>query len=102
VLVALEETENAMTSFLNEQLRRRSLVEAAAQANRAVDLARSQYAEGLSDFQAVLDSERTLAGLEDDLAQNDASITRSFVFLSKALGGGFGGTDALRPIARNG
>ncbi len=89
VLVALEEAENAMTAFVREQTRRRSLGEAALQARRAVELAQTEYREGLSDFQAVLDSERALADLEDELAVNDASITTSLVALCKALGGGF-------------
>ena len=89
-----------MSSFVREQLRRRSLGQAATHSRRAVELAQSQYTEGLTDFQAVLDSERTLADLEDDLAQSDAAITRSFVILYKALGGGWGGIDE-RSLARN-
>ena len=90
VLNALEETENAMTGFLREQARRRSLGDAATQARHAVELAQSQYGEGLTDFQAVLDSERVLADLEDDQAQSEIAITRRFVFLYKALGGEWG------------
>jgi outer membrane protein TolC len=100
VLDALEETENAMTAFLREQARRHSLVEGATQARRAVDLARSQYSEGLSDFQAVLDSERVLADLEDDLAQSEIAITRRFIFLYKALGGEWG-KDGPEPVAKS-
>ena len=89
VLTALEEAENAMTAFVREQARRRSLLEAAGQARRAVELAQRQYGEGLSDFQVVLDSERTLADLEDGLAQSDAAVATSLVALYKALGGGW-------------
>ncbi|TAH35527.1 MAG: efflux transporter outer membrane subunit [Planctomycetota bacterium] len=89
VLTALEEAENAMTAFLREQLRRRSLRAASDQARLAVDLSQSQYTEGITDFQAVLDSERALAQLEDDLAQSDAAIATSAVALYKALGGGW-------------
>jgi outer membrane protein TolC len=89
VLLALEEAENAMTAFVREQVRRASLGEAAAQAGRAVELSKTQYREGLSDFQAVLDSERVLADLEDELARSDASISTHLVALYKALGGGF-------------
>ena len=59
---------------MREQARRGSLREAATQARRAVELAQTQYREGLSDFQSVLDSERALAELEDELAQSDAAI----------------------------
>ena len=89
VLTAFEESENAMTSFVQEQARRGSLAEAVQQARLASDLARTQYREGLSDFQVVLDSDRTLAELEDALAETDAAIATSLVTLYKALGGGW-------------
>ena len=89
VLTALEETENAMTAFVREHARRYSLAQASGQARLAVELAGTQYREGLTDFQAVLDSERALADLEDELARSDAAITTSVVVLYKALGGGW-------------
>jgi NodT family efflux transporter outer membrane factor (OMF) lipoprotein len=89
VLTALEESENAMTGFVREQSRRNSLLSAATQSRRAVELARAQYEQGLTDFQAVLDSERGLALLEDELASSDAAITTNLIALYKALGGGF-------------
>jgi NodT family efflux transporter outer membrane factor (OMF) lipoprotein len=89
VLGALEETENALASFVREQSRRASLAEAATHARRSVELARTQYTEGLTDFQAVLDSQRALADLEDTLAQSSAAITQHLVRLYKSLGGGW-------------
>jgi len=91
VLVALEETENAMTAFGREQARRGSLLLAAAEARRAVDFARTQYREGLTDFQTVVDTERTVAALEDEVAQSEAAIATSTVAVYKALGGGWEG-----------
>lgn len=38
----------------------------------AVELARHEYTQGTADFQVVLDSERAVAQLEDELAQTDA------------------------------
>jgi outer membrane protein TolC len=89
VLIALEETENGMTAYAREQARRDSLLEAATQARRAVELAQTEYTEGLSDFSAVLDSQRALAVLEDELAGSDAAIATNLVALYKALGGGW-------------
>lgn len=99
VLLALEEAENAMTGFVREQARRSSLERAATQARRAVELARTQYREGLSDFQAVLDSERVVAGLEDELVLGDAAVTIRAIALYKALGGGFDGEHSLTTSA---
>lgn len=98
VLLALEETENAMTNFVREQERRTALQRAAAQARRAVELAQTQYRAGLSDFQAVIDSERTVATIEDDLVGSDAAVARSAVSLFKALGGG---VPRRAPLAAN-
>ena len=89
VLAALEETENALSSFEREQERRASLELAAGHARRAVELAQTQYREGLTDFQAVVDSQRFVAGLEDDLAASDAAVATHLIALYKALGGGF-------------
>jgi NodT family efflux transporter outer membrane factor (OMF) lipoprotein len=96
VLVALEETENAMTAFVLEQARRAQLDEAVTEARRAVEFAGTQYREGLTDFQNVLDSERELADLDDQLAQSRAAITANAVALYRALGGGWGG--AAEPL----
>lgn len=87
VLLALEEAENAMTRFVREQSRRSSLQRAAAEAARAVELAQSQYRAGLSDFQAVIDSERTVATIQDDLVNSEAAVAGSLVAIWKALGG---------------
>jgi len=89
VLLALEESENAMTAFIREQARRASLLEATSQAQLAVELARTQYTEGLADFQTVLVALRAQAELEDQLAVSEASIATNFVALTKALGGGW-------------
>ena len=92
VLLALEEAENAMTRFVREQTRLASLQLAAKEARRAVDLAQAQYRTGLSDFQTVIDSERTVASLEDDLVASEAAIAGGLVEIHKALGGGAGRT----------
>ena len=88
VLLALEEAENAMMRFVREQSRRQALERAARQAARAVELAQSQYRAGLSDFQTVIDSERTVASIEDELVASDAAVAGSVVAIFKALGGG--------------
>jgi NodT family efflux transporter outer membrane factor (OMF) lipoprotein len=101
VLLALEEGENAMVRFVREQSRRASLQRAAAQARRAVELAQTQYTAGLSDFQAVIDSERTVATIEDDLVNSDASVAGSLVTIWKALGGGVLPENAPAPSPSN-
>ena len=89
VLLALEEVENAMTSFVREQVRRDSLLRAVEESRRALRISQDQYREGLVDFQGVLESQRSLARLEDDLTLNAAAITTAMIRLYKALGGGW-------------
>ena len=96
VLGALEETENALSSFAHEQDRRAALELAAEHARRTVELAQAQYREGLTDFQAVVDSQRIVAGLEDDLASSEAAIAAHLIALYKALGGGFDTLEDVR------
>ncbi len=97
VLTALEEAENAMTALVQEQLRRQDLLTAASEARRAVTLAEAQYAEGLSDFQSVVDSQRRVAELEDQQAESEAAVVLHLIRWFKALGGVWdGGVDPTK------
>ena len=89
VLFALEDVENAVVAYADQQVRRRSLVEAAGAARRAVDTIRSNYVAGLTDFQPVLESQRSLLLYEEQLAETDGAITSELIRLYKALGGGW-------------
>jgi NodT family efflux transporter outer membrane factor (OMF) lipoprotein len=89
VLTALEEVENALVAFVEEQRRRESLREASRAAERAMALAQAQYGAGLVDFRSVLDAQRSLLSLQDQLAQSEGTVTSNVVRLYKALGGGW-------------
>jgi NodT family efflux transporter outer membrane factor (OMF) lipoprotein len=89
VLKAQEEVENALTAYSKEQVRLQSLARATAAANRAYFLARDQYKAGLVDFTTVLDSQRSLQSLEDELAVSQGTVTSNMIRLYKALGGGW-------------
>ncbi len=56
---------------------------------RATELVRTQYLAGLTDFQNVLDSQRTLFVLEDQLSESEGTVVQSLVRLYRALGGGW-------------
>ena len=45
--------------------------------------------KGIDNFLTVIDTERTLAGLEAQLAQSDATVTTYQIDLFRALGGGW-------------
>jgi len=89
VLTALEEVENALVAYAEEQLRRQSLTEASQAARSAVDLAQTQYMSGMTDFNNVLVAQRSLLALQDQLAVSEADATSSLIGLYKALGGGW-------------
>jgi NodT family efflux transporter outer membrane factor (OMF) lipoprotein len=89
ILMALEEVENALAAFAEEQERKEALIAATESAQRASELAGDQYASGLIDFQTVLDAERTMLSFQDQLAQSKGQVTSNIISLYKALGGGW-------------
>jgi outer membrane protein TolC len=98
VLGALEEVDNALTDYAQEQERRKALITSAEAADNAAKLARFQYTSGLVDFQSVLSADRTLLSAQDELAQSEGAVTSNLVRLYKALGGGW--TPLAPPGAR--
>ncbi len=87
VLRALEETENALVNYHEEQERLVKLTEQARESTRAATIARVRYREGVVDFLALLDAERTQLQAEDAVAQAEAGVFTSVIALYKALGG---------------
>jgi multidrug efflux system outer membrane protein len=93
VLVALEETENALFDFTSARTRQARLEIAAAASQQAADLARLRYRDGADSFLTVLDAERRLLEAQDQLAQSATDTALAFVLLYKALGGGWQAVD---------
>ncbi|NVM22246.1 MAG: efflux transporter outer membrane subunit [Desulfobacterales bacterium] len=98
ILTALEDVENALVAYAKEQVRRQSLIDASQASQRAVDLARSQYLSGVTDFQSVLDAQHSLLSLKDQLAESEGKVTSNLIMLYKALGGGW---TSLAPDEKN-
>jgi outer membrane protein TolC len=88
-LNALEEVENALVAYAQEQIRRQRLFEAVTSAQRAESVAQEQYKSGLVDFSNVLDAQRSLFSFEEQLAESDGQTAANLVRLYKALGGGW-------------
>ncbi len=87
VLLALEDTENALTRYAKEQARLAIVVEQASAAHRAAELAQIQYREGSEDFLALLDAQRNQLVADDALVQAQAAVNVGVVSVYKALGG---------------
>jgi len=89
VLAALEEVENGLTAYVEEQRRQQALTEAAQAARAAAGLALDKYKGGLQDFSTVLDAQRSQLSFEDQLAQSRGAVSSDLVRIYKALGGGW-------------
>jgi NodT family efflux transporter outer membrane factor (OMF) lipoprotein len=89
VLQALTDVETALTqtSFSAEQESREA--DAVRTAQRAADIARAQLQAGTVDIVTVLNTETTLFGDQDTLAQVRLARFTALVSLYKALGGGW-------------
>ena len=90
MLVAVEDLENALTGYRQQQLRIVSLAKQVEASRSAADLARIRYKEGSTDFLVLLDAERTRLAAEDDLTAAQTAANTDIVAIYKALGGGWG------------
>lgn len=87
VLLAIEEVENSLVAYREQQKRLVALVEQARESTRAAGIARVRYREGLADFLSLLDAERTQLQAEDGVAQAEAGVFTSVIAVYKSLGG---------------
>lgn len=89
VLIAVEEVENALVKISEEKIRTKSLQDSVKASKKSVELTKSLYKSGLTDFQNVLDIERRLFSQEINLAQSQSELAKGYVELYRALGGGW-------------
>ena len=89
ILIALEEVEDAMVAYKEQQIRLQALSDSVAAAEKYVELVTELYREGLTNFQNVLDSQRSLTQQQDKFAQSSGFVTQNLVRIYRALGGGW-------------
>jgi NodT family efflux transporter outer membrane factor (OMF) lipoprotein len=89
VLASMEEVENALVAYAQEQERRLLLARSVEADRRAADLSNSRYFGGLDDFLSVLDALRSMYASQDMLAQSEQTVEVNVIGLYKALGGGW-------------
>lgn len=89
VLGALRETESALVVYARELDRQAALAAARDRSVEAVGQARRLFAMGKTDYLAVLDAQRTLAGTESAVAASQAQLSDDQISLFLALGGGW-------------
>jgi multidrug efflux system outer membrane protein len=89
VLNALEDVENALIAYGNEQQRLNYLEAETSASRRSADLAQYRYQQGLVDFLNVLDAQRQLYQAEDALTVSKSRLALDLVTLYESLGGGW-------------
>jgi outer membrane protein, multidrug efflux system len=89
VLNALEETQNAIENYSREQDRHRALDASTRDQQSALELAQTQFRAGLITFLPVLDAERQLYTVQDQLAISSSMLVTDTVTIYRALGGGW-------------
>jgi outer membrane protein TolC len=88
-LTALQEAENAVVAYAQEQNRHTALAVEVAQNQRSLAMADALYTKGRVNYLDVLDARRSLYQSDDELAVSDQAISIDLVALYKALGGGW-------------
>jgi NodT family efflux transporter outer membrane factor (OMF) lipoprotein len=89
VLRAAREVDDAAVGFAKTGEQIALLADAVKAAQRSLDIATIQYREGLTDFQRVLDSQRTFFSQQELLVTSRGNLTQSLIALYKAMGGGW-------------
>lgn len=97
VLHALEETEVALTGYGRDLDRRAALTDARDEGARAYADAQRLYRAGRIGALELLDAERTLVALEQQVAAADTQVAADQVRLFLALGGGWRDPDTAAP-----
>ena len=87
VLRSLQETETALSAYVNALRRREALRSARDEAQVAANIVRTQQREGQVDSLELLDAERTFAEAEAALADMDGQLVTTQIDLFRALGG---------------
>lgn len=89
VLLALEDTENALVRYARTRVEDGHLTSAAADSARAAELARVRFEGGATDLLDVLDAERTQLQAEDALADARTRTVTGLVAVYRSLAGGW-------------
>ena len=98
---ACGEVRDAYAAYTQEYHRYQALENAVKAAQDAVTISKDLYKNGLKDFTAVIDAQRSLLTLQETLVISRGSITEDAIALYKALGGGLSDVDggAMEPVA---
>jgi NodT family efflux transporter outer membrane factor (OMF) lipoprotein len=100
IIDAVRDADTAITNFDAQQRSLDDLASAMAASERALSLAQQRYDRGLTDFLNVVDAERQQYSLEDRYTTAQQSAADAFIYLCKALGGGWEQYQSVPDIRR--
>lgn len=89
VLQALQEVEDALVFYVQENERKDALHRSVAAAADSVRLVQTLYVTGLTDFQNVQDQEQRKAQQDDQYATSQGNVTNFLIDIYRSLGGGW-------------
>lgn len=89
ILTALADVESALTRYAQKILTRDRLQNAMLSSERSTELARVLYNSGEENFLSVLDAERELTNIKDQLVVSETDVMLNLITLYTALGGGW-------------
>jgi len=95
VLQAAREAEDAMVAYIGNQEQTSILAETVVSAVRSNELSTLRYKEGFSDYQRVLDAQKSLFSQQQRYITTQGESVSNLVALYKALGGGWENRDGL-------
>jgi NodT family efflux transporter outer membrane factor (OMF) lipoprotein len=100
VIEAVRDADSAIANFDAQESSLDNLAHAMAASERALSLAQQRYDRGLTDFLNVVDAERQQYSLEDKYIAAQQSAADAFIYLCKALGGGWEQYQSVPDIRR--
>ena len=89
ILTGLEEVENALVAYSQEQARQQWLTAAITAHTDAVEIATERYLSGLENYLSVALARRALHTAQDAFAQSQTALAAHVIALYTALGGGW-------------
>jgi NodT family efflux transporter outer membrane factor (OMF) lipoprotein len=98
VLQALQDTEEALTSYGSELRRHASLAAALEADQRAYALAQVRYRDGSASYLDLLTTETELVNAQSSLANSSQLLASDQVTVFKALGGGWEQAPPVTPL----
>lgn len=89
LLLALEETDNALSTVASAERRQKDLEAALTHAKTAEALAANEYAAGTGEYTMLLSTQRSCLSAEESEVSNRADRASGYITLYRALGGGW-------------